>query len=130
LYKIKPALYTNSAPGKGNKMPETFVETITLTRMECGECGIVFAMPTSKYNRCYQNGEGWHCPNGHGRIFTESETTRLQKQLTAERERTIREKAAREQAQAEATELRDKNIRITGKLSCLQTCTQWGLPLL
>ena len=98
-------------------MQETLCETILLTKMECGKCGIVFAMPTSKHSRCHEKGEDFYCPNGHGRVFVESENQRLQKQLDLERERVIREKSARAQASAEANDLREKNIKMVGKLS-------------
>ncbi len=53
-------------------------EIITqLKPMECGECGIVFAISEAKYNRCRQSGEGWYCPNGHSRVFSSSENTEL-----------------------------------------------------
>ena len=98
-------------------MPETLFETLSLTKIECGECSIVFAMPTSKYNRCRDQGEGWCCPNGHNRVFCKSENAKLQEQLNAERQKAVREQQAREQSQAETNELREKNNKITGKLS-------------
>jgi hypothetical protein len=98
-------------------MPETLIETVTLTKMECGECGIVFAIPSSKYRRCNDQGEDWYCPNGHCRIFCESENQKLQKQLTAERDRVIREKCAREQAETLANELEADKRKLHGKLS-------------
>lgn len=60
-------------------------EVTTLTKTECGKCGIVFAMPESLRLECKKTGQGWYCPNGHGRAYTESEAQRLQKQLDRER---------------------------------------------
>lgn len=59
----------------------TFV-SVKLIHMSCGECGIQFAMDEDKYNRCHDKGEGWYCPNGHSRIFTQSENKRLKERIT------------------------------------------------
>lgn len=70
-------------------------ETITtqLVAMECGQCGSVFAMSEAKHRRCKANGESWYCPNGHCRVYTDTENKQLKDQLT-------REKQFREQAEA------------------------------
>ena len=57
------------------------------SRMQCGECGIVFFVPTSFYDDRLNNGGGWHCPNGHDRAFTEPRVVKLEKILaTKEKE--------------------------------------------
>lgn len=55
--------------------------------MECGECGIVFAITNAKYYRCKNHGEGWYCPNGHSRKFCESEVEKLKKEVELEKQR-------------------------------------------
>lgn len=90
--------------------------SVKLIHMDCGECGIQFAMDEAKYVRCKEKGEGWYCPNGHSRIFTKSENSKLQdrikdlethadymrqakenlhSQLTDQKRKTIAEKAAK-----------------------------------
>ncbi len=43
-----------------------------LVPMQCGECGVHFAMPSVLRDECKKRtGEkGWHCPNGHRRVFS------------------------------------------------------------
>lgn len=65
---------------------ETISYQDVLTVMTCGECSIPFAMPQAKYDRCKRDGEGWCCPNGHRRVFCESDISKLQKQLAIEKE--------------------------------------------
>jgi hypothetical protein len=46
----------------------------------CGECGITFGLPKQFDLDRRQTGGGWCCPNGHQRVYSETEFTRLQKQ--------------------------------------------------
>ena len=47
----------------------------------CGECGIAFAMDLNFHDKRKEDGKGWYCPNGHCRIFTETEVTKLKRRL-------------------------------------------------
>ena len=85
-------------------MTTTFVSNTELTTMTCGECGIVFAMPETFRKECKELGNSWCCPNGHGRIYSETDVHRLEKQLA-------REESRHDQTSAN---LRDTKI----KLSC------------
>lgn len=52
----------------------------------CGECGVVFGVPDQFDDRRRIDGKTFYCPNGHGRIYTETDSTRLaatQAKLTA-----------------------------------------------
>lgn len=62
--------------------------SIQMTEMECGECGISFCVPESWRSERQKNGTGWFCPNGHSRIYRESDVQKLTKQLSEEKERT------------------------------------------
>lgn len=53
--------------------------------LECGECGIVFAVTNSKYKRCSDHGESFHCPNGHSRKFVESEIEKLKREIESQK---------------------------------------------
>jgi hypothetical protein len=47
----------------------------------CGECGITFYVP-SRWRMSRRNEGGtFHCPNGHPRVYRETENERLRKQL-------------------------------------------------
>jgi hypothetical protein len=85
---------------------------VELVTMECGECGIVFAMSSSKYRRCKEKGEGWCCPNGHNRIFCESEIDKLKKELEAERQRKMNALTRENEALAEKAKLERKLKRV------------------
>lgn len=50
-------------------------------RMSCGQCGIVFYVPEHFREERLNDGDGWHCPNGHSRVFTEPKVEILEKQL-------------------------------------------------
>ena len=66
----------------------TTLVTVELVHMECGKCGAVFGVSRKKYDRCRDHGEGWWCPNGHSRMFTENEVARLKSRLKwAEKQR-------------------------------------------
>lgn len=50
-------------------------------RMNCGQCGIVFYVPLAFFQERVNDGDGWQCPNGHRRVFTEPKVQKLEKQL-------------------------------------------------
>lgn len=78
----------------------------TLVVKECGKCGCIFAMSAEKERRCAETGENWFCPNGHNRIYSETEQQKLQKQLfqAQENERLERQWKERERKQRLAAE--------------------------
>lgn len=79
-------------------MTITLTRSIQLEEMVCGKCSVNFAMPVEMYKRCLSQGDTFYCPNGHPRVFVESEVDRLRKKT----ERLKREaEAAREQARTE-----------------------------
>lgn len=85
-------------------MNTTYVDNINLTTMVCGECGITFAMPETFRKECQELGNSWHCPNGHSRIYSETDVSKLKRQLA-------KEESKHDQTSAK---LRDTKI----KLSC------------
>lgn len=60
-----------------------------MTAMLCGQCGIEFAVPDAFYKERQEKGPalGWHCPNGHSRVFREStsEVLRRERDLLVQR---------------------------------------------
>lgn len=57
------------------------------THMSCGECGIEFFVPNWFYSERKATGKGWYCPNGHPRIFRETDAQKLRRELEGERKR-------------------------------------------
>jgi hypothetical protein len=61
----------------------------TLTVIECGECGVAFAMADSFIAQRRKDHQIWYCPNGHQRYYSgENEAERLKRELEDERSRT------------------------------------------
>lgn len=89
-----------------------YTETITLTHMTCGECGIIFGVPEDWYNEKRHDGNGFYCPNGHPRIFREPTVKRLERELAKTQTELrsakceiLREKQCREAAEAKTVKL-------------------------
>ena len=61
--------------------------TVEMTDMDCGECGIQFSVPETWRAEKKRNGGVWFCPNGHSRIYAESDAQKYKKSLAAEKER-------------------------------------------
>ncbi len=60
----------------------TKISGSTLVKESCCNCGIEFGMPLDFYHAAKaDNNKFFHCPNGHSQHYTESETTRLKRQL-------------------------------------------------
>jgi outer membrane murein-binding lipoprotein Lpp len=82
-------------------MTRTYTETVTLQEVTCGECGITYAVPQRWLEEKQETGKGFHCPNGHGRCYRETETMRISKQLKDEQKH-------REQLELQLTSVRDQ----------------------
>lgn len=61
--------------------------TVQMTEMTCGECGIQFAVPEDWRAEKQRTGNGWYCPNGHPRVYRESDEEKAKKALAEERRR-------------------------------------------
>ena len=46
---------------------------------DCGECGVIFAVPTSFNQRRRSDGQTFYCPNGHRRVYQETDVQRERK---------------------------------------------------
>lgn len=82
------------------------VLTQNFEEMNCGECGIVFWVPDAFYRERRGDGKGWSCPNGHSRVFRESDVARLERQLKEEKERHQRTLQRANEAEARETRLK------------------------
>ena len=74
----------------------------TLVVEECGECGVLFALPNNLRRRALEDHTRYlWCPNGHSLVFKgKTEAQKLQERLDAERERSGRLAAERDQTAA------------------------------
>lgn len=74
--------------------------TQNFTRLECGECGINFWVPDHFDDQRREDKRGWYwyCPNGHYRVYKESEADRLRKQLADKQRELERANQALEEA--------------------------------
>src|SRR3990167_6033705 len=57
------------------------ITTIQTVEMECGECGVLFWVSQEYHRERKENGLSWHCPNGHERVYGESDAKRLKREL-------------------------------------------------
>ena len=62
-------------------MGYALVKRIEMTEMECGKCGVTFAMPETLRAECQEVGHTWYCPNGHPRVYRESDADRYKRLL-------------------------------------------------
>lgn len=56
---------------------------LVLKPVTCCECGVSFGMPEAMRNKRREDGQLFHCPNGHSQHYTETEAAKLRKQLEA-----------------------------------------------
>lgn len=47
----------------------------------CGNCGIPYAAPDYFWRERQKDGQSFYCPNGHSRVFSETEAQKLQKEV-------------------------------------------------
>jgi ferredoxin-like protein FixX len=84
---------------------------VILEQMECGTCGVVFAIPQEMYHTARRSGGWWHCPNGHCRGWQNgTDHTRikeLERDLEAERVR--KNEALRRANESAEAELKAQN---------------------
>lgn len=72
----------------------------------CGECGIEYWVPERWDDDKRQRGESFWCPNGHCRVYRETEATKLRRELEAKQRevdwhRQLREKAEKDRRKVE-----------------------------
>lgn len=64
------------------------IQLVTLTQINCGECGGTYALNERFRAQCAEKGKSWHCPYCQcGWGYKEGENTRLKKELELEKRR-------------------------------------------
>lgn len=91
--------------------------TDTLTVMECGRCGISFAVPESWRRERKERGLGFYCPNGDERVYRETDVQRLTRELERERARVTAAQDQMEAAQRQASAARGQVTKIKNRIA-------------
>ena len=94
--------------------PSTQLETLT-----CGNCGIVFAVPDYWVEGRRKGEEGkneFWCPNGHNRVFCETEVMRLKRELEQTQQRLHWVRAQKERAERETAAARGQVTRLRNRI--------------
>ena len=66
---------------------------------ECYKCHIPFALTKEFHRKKNNDGTSFWCPAGHSQAYVGDENSKLQKELSQEREKLKRERIEKEQAQ-------------------------------
>jgi hypothetical protein len=87
---------------------------VTLESVTCYLCGVAFGMPSGLRAKRLEDSKTFYCPNGHGQHYTETEATRLRRQLElktneADRQRERAERKERQLIAAKGRITRAKN---------------------
>lgn len=86
--------------------------------IQCGECGITFTVPAIFQKERRETGKTWFCPNGHSRVYRESDVDALKKKLE-QKERDLEFERQRATSNFEARQKAEKRLRkIERRTSC------------
>lgn len=84
--------------------------------MDCGECGIAFCVPSHWHQERRDTGKGWHCPNGHGRVYRESTVDKLKKELAAKEGELQRARERAERSERQVVAARGQVTKIKNRV--------------
>ena len=87
--------------------------------MCCGSCGINFLMPTVRNNESKAKGRGlsWFCPNGHERVYGETEADKVRRELNTARQQIARAEDEAREAAARATKAENAKKRLEKRIN-------------
>lgn len=65
----------------------TYTKTITMITEICYQCAIPFGIPSDFKDSCLAEGDKklFYCPNGHGQVYTKSNSQKLQEKFDKEK---------------------------------------------
>lgn len=97
----------------------TLNRNVNLKVMECGTCGLPFAIPQKMYDSCHDEGGYWYCPLGHSRgwdkgnkksrvLELQDEVARLESSLKSAREHSETLKRSRAAVAGELTKVKKR----------------------
>lgn len=88
-----------------------------MREMRCGECGVIFWAPEFLMAERQRTGQRWYCPNGHCRLYAETDAQKLQKELDAEKQRVQMERSMRFSAEAQRDRAQKELKRVQKRIS-------------
>lgn len=87
----------------------------------CGECGITWAQPEGFTSARRTDGKTFYCPNGHPRVYRETDVEKLRKEMQAQIDRKERERQwaaeARDRYRQQAEETKRRLSAAKGQLT-------------
>lgn len=99
-------------------MTTTLHKTTTLTVMECGECGVTFALDDDYIAERRKDHRTWYCPNGHARHYPQkNETEMLRAQLDQAQAEIGWQQRRRKNAEADAEYARRQSAARKGVIT-------------
>lgn len=85
-----------------------------LSRIQCGTCGVIHAIPKAMHDNCLEEGGFWTCPNGHRRGYREGRKAR--EAVVRERDRLKQQVAQLNDAIAAANRKTEKVAKEASRL--------------
>lgn len=94
-----------------------YTATTTMTTIECGECGQIFALSNEFIDRRQNDHKNWYCPNGCRRYYPEeSDKEKLRRRLSEAQEEVNRERTWRHEAEDETETTKKQRNALKGHL--------------
>lgn len=101
-----------------------YPHTTCLEVHECGKCGIIWGCPEDYLDARRRDGQTFYCPNGHGRVFRETDldrerkrATQLERQLASSRDTADRWKQNAERERRSAIAYKGHLTRIRNRIA-------------
>lgn len=99
---------------------ETFAGYSELETKACAVCGVLYAAPALLFEKKFQNGGDWYCPNGHNLHFVETVKQKLERERReheATRDLLEHEQRSHARTRGEVTKLRRKITAIEQRIA-------------
>jgi hypothetical protein len=84
--------------------------------MLCGSCGIRFCVEEFWHQERRETGKEWHCPNGHSRVYCETEVGRLKRELAAKEVELARQRVRAERSERQLVAARGQVTKIKNRV--------------
>lgn len=101
--------------------------TTVLELIVCGECSVPFGMTKEMRARCRADGLTFYCPNGHRRVYIETEADRLRAEVRRAEEIADARRAELDQAWAAVTETKKELTRTRRSLGQIKRRVHAGV---
>lgn len=97
------------------------IVSIEMEDHTCGICGILFSAPAAFWAERRTGGahheKGWYCPNGHSRVFRETENDKLTRELNAAKRDAEWQRQLRDRADKSLIAQRGENTKLRKRIS-------------